>query len=85
VQDSRVKLEGICELNLTGNQLNDLTIQELCPYLQYDVKTRSINLRFNKIGVEGFLELNALLDSNENLISLDIRNNPGMSPSQLDY
>lgn len=31
------------------------------------------------------IELNNMLETNENLISLDIRNNPGMTPSDGDY
>lgn len=81
VPESDVNLEGICEVNLMGNLLTDRSVQDLCSFLQFDGWTRSVNLRYNRIGAEGLVELNRMLDSNENLISLDIRNNPGMSPS----
>lgn len=84
VPENDVNLEGICEVNLMGNQLDDKSIKDLCYFLQFDGWTRSINLRYNHIGAEGLLELNTMLDNNENLISLDIRNNPGMTPSYRD-
>jgi len=33
VPENDVNLEGICEVNLMGNMLNDKSIQELCSFL----------------------------------------------------
>ncbi|EAR85274.2 hypothetical protein TTHERM_00470470 (macronuclear) [Tetrahymena thermophila SB210] len=85
VPENNVNLEGICEVNLMGNLLTDSSIKDLCYFLQQDGWTRNINLRFNRIGADGLVELNKMLDNNENLISLDIRNNPGMTPNADDY
>ena len=75
--DEDISLKGICEVNLAGNLVDAKCIQDLCYFLQYDGWTRSINLRKNNIAVAGIEELNKVLDSNESLISLDLRENPG--------
>ena len=67
-----------------GNFLNDASVTDLCYFLRNDGWTRSVNLRFNRICASGLLGLNAMLDDNENLISLDIRDNPGMIASEGD-
>ncbi|KAL4445924.1 hypothetical protein ABPG74_010916 [Tetrahymena malaccensis] len=85
VPENDINLEGICEVNLMGNLLTDSSIKDLCYFLQQDGWTRNINLRYNRIGADGLVELNKMLDNNENLISLDIRNNPGMTPNADDY
>ncbi|EGR29888.1 hypothetical protein IMG5_146610 [Ichthyophthirius multifiliis] len=81
VPENDVNLEGICELNLMGNALNYKSVKDLCYFLQFDGWTRSLNLRYNQIDAEGLLEIDKMLDNNENLISLDIRNNPGITPN----
>lgn len=84
VPENDVNLEGICEVNLMGNNLTDASINDLCYFLRADGWTRSINLRYNRIGAAGLAEINQMLDTNENLISLDVRNNPGMTPNYDD-
>ncbi|KAL4492496.1 hypothetical protein ABPG72_005631 [Tetrahymena utriculariae] len=84
VPENNVNLEGICEVNLMGNLLTDRSIKDLCYFLQQDGWTRNINLRYNRIGAEGLFELNKMLDNNESLICLDIRNNPGKTPNADD-
>lgn len=68
-----------------GNLLTDKSIKDLCYFLQYDGWTLSVNLRYNRIGADGLMELDKMLDNNENLTSLDIRNNPGMTPNNDDF
>lgn len=85
VPENDVNLEGICEVNLMGNALTNASINDLCYFLSADGWTRSINLRYNRIGAAGLVEINGMLDNNENLISLDIRNNPGMTPNNDDF
>lgn len=43
----------------------------------YDSWTKSIGLKDNQIGEEGIQQFNEILDTNESLISLDLRDNPG--------
>ena len=52
-------------------------VKDLCNFLMYDSWTKSIGLKENQIGEEGVQLFSQILDTNESLISLDLRDNPG--------
>jgi centrosomal protein CEP78 len=77
----------VFEVNLANNRLDAKCVQDLCYFLQYDSWTRYINLRHNCVEEQGIAEACRLLDTNDTLISFDLRDNPGFSEhySQLIY
>lgn len=48
-------------------------------FLKNDQWSRCLNLRGNRIGVEGVCEFAKLMKKNSSLISLDLRGNPGFT------
>jgi len=74
-----VSLNGICELNISNNAIDSQCIKDICKFLYFDQWTKSINLRYNAISEEGIKELIGLLKNNFTLISLDLRDNPGLN------
>ena len=81
-------LQGLCEVSLHNNEFDDKCIRDMCQFLQFDAWTKSIGLRANNIGmfivfritdIEGTRLLSMMLDTNESLISLDLRDNPGFT------
>ncbi|CAD8066140.1 unnamed protein product [Paramecium primaurelia] len=73
----QLALQGLCEIFLHQNMFDDRCVKDLCNFLMYDSWTKNIGLRENQIGEEGVKLFSQILDTNESLISLDLRENPG--------
>lgn len=76
---------GLCEVNLEGNRLNDKAVSELVAFLRDDGWTKCLNLRRNDIRVDGVKELALMLKKNSSLISLDLRDNEGLTREYSRY
>lgn len=76
---------GLCEVNLEGNQLNDRSVSDLITFLKDDSWTKCINLKKNNIRMEGVKQFALLLKSNTSLISLDLRQNEGLTKEYSRY
>jgi Ran GTPase-activating protein (RanGAP) involved in mRNA processing and transport len=72
-----IALNGICEINLSYNRLDTLFIKDLEYFLRNDRWLKSLNLRGNVIDDVGLQILNEILDVNQAILSLDVRDNPG--------
>jgi hypothetical protein len=72
-----VSLNGICEINLSYNRLDTGFIKDL--ELRNDRWLKSLNLRGNIIDEDGLQTLNDILDVNQALLSLDVRDNTGVT------
>ncbi|CAG9321044.1 unnamed protein product [Blepharisma stoltei] len=67
--------EGLEELNLSNNKLKDRAIYDLCHAFYHDNVLRCLDLKKNKITLDGIKEIVSLLYSNSSLLFLDIREN----------
>lgn len=67
------------------NQLNDKAVIEFISYLKNDNWTKCINLRGNHIHSEGIREFALMLKNNTSLISLDLRDNEGLTREYSRY
>jgi hypothetical protein len=71
--------KGLCELDLSKNELGNLGAEELYKVLSRDNWLRSLNLRSNNLELTGCLSFVKLLSKNNTLLSLDLRDNPGFN------
>ena len=76
-KNNQISLKGICEINLSDNLLTCNCVADLCQFLQFDRWTRTINLRNNDIGYYGISQICSMLEFNESIICMDLRDNPG--------
>lgn len=77
-----IALNGICEINLSYNRLDTHFVRHLEDFLRNDRWLKSLNLRGNIIDDVGLNILNDVLDYNQALLSLDVRDNVGTSKSK---
>jgi hypothetical protein len=78
--DEDIELKGLCDLNISYNQLGSNVLKDLCYHLQYDTWVRNLNVRGNKIDDMGVNELARILEKNNSLFSVDLRDNPFFNP-----
>lgn len=78
--DSDQLTEGLEELCLANNKIRDKGLIDLISSLYYDTWLRGLDLRRNSIGFRGYQELISLLDSNQTLLYVDVRENAEQGP-----
>jgi hypothetical protein len=69
--------KGLISINLSHNQLSDISAEDISLALSHDSYIRSINLGHNEISSEGCKKLIKILRRNVSLLNLDLRSNPG--------
>lgn len=94
--DEDPELKGICDLNVSYNQLGSRALRDMCGPLRHDtwlrVKTfervndfdyflQNLNLRGNQIGEDGIFELKEILQTNNSIFAIDLRENPFFNPA----
>lgn len=82
VSSCNEKGNSLIEVGLAFNAVNDLFIEEMIPIFQQAKSLRILSLRGNAIGQKGIKLLGDLLDENRSLISMDLRENPGLAKKQ---
>jgi len=73
-------LQGLKRFNLSHNELTTKAVFSIARVLVSDTYLRALNLRGNLIDEEGVRELHLSMKSNNSLMNLDLRENPGLSP-----
>jgi hypothetical protein len=73
--------KGLLSINLSNNLISDITAEEISNALANDSYIRSINLRNNKISLEGCKDFIKVLRKNLTLLNLDLNGNPGYDTS----
>jgi hypothetical protein len=68
-------LQGLEELCVANNKLDDRAISDLCGFLFHDVWLHVLDLRRNSLSAAGLLEVANLLSTNSSLLVLDFRDN----------
>jgi len=76
------KGHSLVEIGLASNALSDPFIEEMMPIFQQAKSLRILSLRGNSIYQKGIKFLEDLLDENRSLISMDLRENPGLAKRQ---
>jgi len=78
--DEDPELKGICDLNLSYNQLGSRALRDMCGPLRHDTWLRNLNLRGNQIGEDGIYDLKEILENNNSIFAIDLRENPFFNP-----
>jgi hypothetical protein len=72
---------GLKSIILRRNKLGKEFMAALSRWVVYDEYMRHIDLSYNKIGTESMSTFLSKLKSNNNLVSLEMRGNPGFTES----
>ena len=77
---------GVKTLVLARNNLGDHFAEKLSMSLGSDEYIKSIDLRKNKIGINGIKHLASVVSEHSAMICVDLRDNPGYTKKRaLDY
>lgn len=69
--------KGLISLDLSNNNLQDQFAETVCYSLSSDNYIRKMNLSNNFIGIKGCKAFSTLLKTNQTLLNVNLKNNPG--------
>ena len=75
------EIEGcfLQEISLANNKLDDFSVFEICRALRLDTWIKALDLRRNDVGIEAVKEIWSVMQSNQHLLVVDVRETPAES------